>query len=332
VKHAGERAASVTQQLLAFSRNQVLRPRVLNLNALLNNLGDFLQRLIGEDVALRMALDTALGSINADATQVEQVIMNLAVNARDAMPEGGELIIETRNIDMDEKSAHVRSLKVGSYILLSVRDTGCGMDAHTKAHIFEPFFTTKEQGKGTGLGLPMVYGIVEQSKGCVEVQSEVGQGSTFTVYLPCADGVQTEDAQNPTGMVSVPAIGTILLIEDDSAIRGLAQEVLVEAGYTVFEAGTGVEAIRIAQKLGRRLNLIISDVVMPGMSGPETVKHVMDFAGTPPVLYTSGYTDHSLIKRAALNECPNRRFMQKPFLPDSLLQTVTDMLSGSSVQ
>jgi PAS domain S-box-containing protein len=333
VKYAGERAASVIQQLLAFSRKQVLQPRVLNLNALLKNLGDFLQRLIGEHITLRMTLDPDLGSINADATQVEQVVMNLAANARDAMPDGGILLIQTRNVEPDEKSANIGSLDAGSYLVLSISDTGCGMGAETKANLFDPFFTTKEQGKGTGLGLSMVYGIVEQSKGSIVVHSEVGQGSTFKIYLPRVAGVQIEDVQDtPPEMVHAPAVGTILLIEDDSGIRRLAQEILDEAGYTVLEAGTGAEAILIAEKLGSQLNLIISDVVMPGMSGPDTVKHIKGIAGTSPVpvLYTSGYTDHSLVTRAALAETLSCRFLHKPFLPDSLLQAVKDILSGSS--
>lgn len=332
VKQAGERAASITQQLLAFSRKQVLQPKVLNLNALVKNMGDFLQRLIGEDVALRMTLDPDLGSIKADATQVEQVVMNLAANARDAMPKGGELLLQTSNVDLDEKSANLRSLDVGSYVLLSVSDTGCGMDADTKANMFDPFFTTKEQGKGTGLGLAIVYGIVEQSKGGIVIHSELGQGSTIKIYLPRVSGNQTEDVQETPERMTAPAAGTILLIEDDSGIRRLAQEILEEAGYSVFAAGTGTEAIRIVETLDRRLNLIVSDVVIPGRSGPDTVKEIKCLAGTPtvPVLYTSGYTDHSQVTQAALAETPNCGFLHKPFVPASLLQAVKEILSVSS--
>ncbi|MDQ3821045.1 MAG: ATP-binding protein, partial [Acidobacteriota bacterium] len=276
IKKAAERASILTRQLLAFSRKQILQPVVINLNATVANMDKMLQRLIGEDIHLVTLLDPGLGKIKADPGQIEQVIMNLAVNSRDAMQMGGKLTIETKNVHLDEAYArrHI-AVKPGAYVMLAVSDTGTGMDAETQARIFEPFFTTKEQGKGTGLGLSMVYGIVKQSGGNIWVYSEPGHGTTFKVYLPMVE----ERMENVQG-IAAPEVArgteTILLVEDEDAVRLLLQDILETEGYTVLVASNGNEALRLCEQHEGRIHLLMTDVVMPGMGGRQLVERITD--------------------------------------------------------
>ncbi|OHE86703.1 MAG: hypothetical protein A3G75_13060, partial [Verrucomicrobia bacterium RIFCSPLOWO2_12_FULL_64_8] len=266
---SGDRAASLTRQLLAFSRKTILQPRVLDLNALMADTEKMLRRLIGEDILLSIKPAPGLGRVKADPGQLEQVIMNLAINARDAMPLGGRLILETKNAEPDEDFARINPVgEPGPYVLLSVTDTGCGMTDQVLAHIFEPFFTTKSVGEGTGLGLAMVYGIIKQSGGHIAVDTEVGEGSTFRIYLPrLQEAVRAEQSSSE---ISLPQSGTetVLLVEDEDAVRRLAQLGLKNSGYTVLEARDGAEALELAAGHPGRIDLLITDVVMPGMSGP----------------------------------------------------------------
>ena len=324
---AGQRAANLTSQLLAFSRKQILQVQTLNVNSVVSNISQMLRRLLGEDIQISLHLDDDLGHIQADPAQLEQVLVNLAVNARDAMPQGGQLVIETRNIELDQQSATLQGVPPGQYVLLVVNDTGFGMDEATKAQIFEPFFTTKDVGKGTGLGLSMVLGVVQQSGGTVTVYSEVGLGTTFRIYLPRIDAVPVE-AEPPaeSHFVSAPnAKGTtILLVEDENQLRTLAREVLREAGYTVLEASNGKEALAIAETLTSPPALLLTDVVMPEMSGLELAQELQKKWPVLAVLYTSGYTDHALLGRSGLRR--DMPFLQKPYMPGSLLEQVTEVL------
>src|SRR6185295_16619798 len=270
IKEAGHRAASLTRQLLAFTRQQVLEPKILDLNESVSTMAKLLRRLIGENIALVLYPHPALGRVKVDPGQVEQVIMNLAVNARDAMPGGSQLTIETMNVELDRAQTHQQaSLDPGHYVLLEVRDTGCGMDRDTQAHIFEPFFTTKGPGKGTGLGLATVYGIVKQSGGSIAVSSTMGQGTTFQIYLPRVEGVaqQLEPISAPT--VGLRGSETILLVEDEEMVRGLAQAILERNGYTVLPAKNVSDALRFALDGPQTIHLLLTDTIMPGMNGPE---------------------------------------------------------------
>jgi two-component system cell cycle sensor histidine kinase/response regulator CckA len=328
IKKAGDRAASLTRQLLAFSRKQVLQPKVLDLNAVISELEKMLRRLIGEDVELRTALESGLGSIKADPGQIEQVIMNLAVNARDAMPAGGKLLIETENVSLSEEYAgqHI-AVTPGSYVMLAVSDTGTGMDEKTKARIFEPFFTTKELGKGTGLGLSTVYGIVKQSGGSLWVYSEVGRGTTFKVYLPRVDENAQEYRQaTDTGEV-LQGTETILLAEDEEIVRTLAREILESYGYQVLEAANGGAALLICERHTGAIDLLITDVIMPEMSGRELSERLSQLRPAMKVLYMSGYTDDAIIHQGVLDTGAN--FIQKPFSPDALAQKVREVLDKS---
>ncbi len=330
IRKAADRAAALTRQLLAFSRRQVLQPKVLDLNLVVADLDKMLRRLIGEDVALVTALEEGLGCVRADSGQIEQVIMNLAVNARDAMPEGGKLTIETRNVEIGEAYvAQHPQVAPGRYVMLAVSDTGCGMDAETQAHIFEPFFTTKEQGKGTGLGLSTVYGIVKQSGGYIWTYSEVGQGTTFKIYLPGVDEVQGagEAVARPR-----PPRGseTILVVEDEEALRTMLQETLEGNGYAVLVAGGGEEALRIAGAHEGRIRLMVTDVVMPGMSGREAAEGVAALQPGILVLYISGYTTDAIVHHGVLG--PGTAFLEKPFTPDALLHKVREVLAGAGTQ
>ncbi|HYT32590.1 MAG TPA: response regulator [Thermoanaerobaculia bacterium] len=326
IRKAGERAASLTRQLLAFSRRQVLEPKVIEINALVSNVEKMLERLIGEDMNLVTVLDPAVGRVRADAWQIEQVILNLAVNARDAMPRGGKLAIETSNVDLDEAYAreHV-TVRPGRYIMLAVSDTGAGMSAETKSHMFEPFFTTKGQGKGTGLGLATVYGIVKQSGGYIWVYSEVGRGTTFKVYLPRVDA-EADEKVVPAVEPSTRGTETILLVEDDQAVRALTHTLLESKGYKVLEASGAQEAIAIVRGAVHPIDLLLTDVVMPEMGGSDLSSRLAVLRPGIKVLYMSGYTDDAVVRHGLVAE--GTRFLQKPFTPDVLARKLREVLDS----
>jgi PAS domain S-box-containing protein len=326
IKQAGNRAAALTSQLLAFSRRQVLQPKVLDLNMVLANVEKLLHRLIGEDVNLVVSLAQSLGHIHVDPGQIEQVLMNLAVNARDAMPKGGKLVIETHNADFSGPSgARPLSVPPGSYVVLMVSDTGCGMDEYTRCHIFEPFFTTKEQGKGTGLGLSTVYGIVKQGDGEIVVDTKPGSGSTFTIYFPRVPDEQvSEESSSPTALHA--GTETLLLVEDEPAIRALAGDVLRRSGYKVLEARHGVEALLTGSQYLGAIHLLVTDVIMPQMSGSEVAERLMHERPHMKVLYISGYTDDAIIHHGVVQQ--GAAFLQKPFPPDALVHKVRQVLDS----
>jgi two-component system cell cycle sensor histidine kinase/response regulator CckA len=328
ILEAGRRAAGLTRQLLAFSRRQVLEPRNLDLNEIVRGLEKMLRRIIGEDIEFASALAEGLQTVRADAGQIEQVIMNLVVNARDAMPLGGKLSVETANVVLDAtySSTHLESPR-GEYVMLAVSDTGCGMDAETKSRLFEPFFTTKAKGKGTGLGLSTCYGIVKQSEGWICAYSEPGRGTAFKVYLPVAaaetGGTSIDDAAQ-----TAPARGkeTILVIEDDAQVRAMVRRILTSRSYDILEACNGEEAIAIAADHRGVIDLVLSDVVIPGLSGPEIVQEVERHRGRTPALFMSGYTDHAVLRDRILSAGAN--FIQKPFAPAVLAKKVRDVLDA----
>jgi PAS domain S-box-containing protein len=325
IHKAGERAAGLTRQLLAFSRKQVLQPRVLNLDCLLQEIRSMLERLVGEDVRVHLALGAESGTVRADLHQLEQVILNLVVNARDAMLDGGTLLIETAGVERDE--SHVRShpeARAGRYIMLAVSDNGTGMDEATRRQIFEPFFTTKEVGKGTGLGLSMVQGIVAQSGGYVSVYSELGHGTTFTVYLPALAEAMA-DAAKPS---IVPAMGegqTVLVVEDQAEVREYAATVLKTYGYRVVKAGNAGEALILCEQERGRIHLVLTDVVMPHVSGRELANRLEQLQPGIRVLFMSGYTDEAILHHGVLEE--GVAYIQKPFSPDQLAIKVREMLA-----
>ena len=327
VRGASERAARLTHQLLAFSRKQVLEPRVLDLNETVSGIEPLLRRLIGEHIEIAVIQGPGLAHVKADAGQLEQVILNLAVNARDAMGRGGQLVLETANATLDAAAAR-RSpdLEPGAYVMLSVTDSGHGMDAATRAQIFEPFFTTKEVGKGTGLGLATVYGIVKQSGGLIEVESEPGHGASFKVYLPAVQA--PVEAAEPAKAPGTRRRGseTVLLVEDDSNLRTLAREILTVQGYTVIEAASPLEAIRIHQSHADAIHLLLTDVVMPEMNGPQLAAQLQ--AGRPgmEVLFMSGYTGSALALEGGGEF--GGAFLAKPFTPDGLSRRVREVLDA----
>ncbi len=328
---AGERAASLIRQLLAFSRKQIIAPRVLDLNELLTGIEKMLARLIGEDIELLTIIEPALWQVEVDPGQVEQVIMNLTVNASDAMPRGGKLTIETANIDLAENYFHEHGIKnePGFYVMLTVSDTGSGMDKETQEHIFEPFFTTKEVGKGTGtgLGLSTVYGILKQNNGFVWVYSEPGQGSTFKVYLPKAEGDADSEEKQRLPVIELDGSETILIVEDDNGLRKFAQNVLQQHGYKVLDAENGEDALRVSQAHEGPIHLMITDVVMPRMGGKEAAERLQAFYPRMKVIYMSGYTDNAIVEHGVL--APGLNFLQKPFTPESLARKVREMLDKS---
>ncbi|MBI3895895.1 MAG: response regulator [Acidobacteria bacterium] len=325
IKDAALRSAALTRQLLAFSRRQVFEPRILDLNAGIVELEKMLRPLIGEDIELILSLEPSLGKVKSDPAQVDQVIMNLVVNSRDAMPQGGRLAIETANVELDEEyaSKHV-IVRPGPYVMLAVTDTGVGMDRETQTHMFEPFFTTKEKGKGTGLGLATVYGIVKQSGGYIWVYSEPGKGTTFKIYLPrVAAGVPEVETER----VSPPASKgeeTVLVVEDEGMLRELACEFLQSSGYAVLEAGNGPKAVEISRGYQGPIHLLMTDAVMPGMSGRELAQRLHDDRPDLKVLYVSGYTDDAVLRNGLLE--PGTAFLQKPFTRDSLSRKVREVL------
>jgi PAS domain S-box-containing protein len=325
IKKAGERAASLTRQLLAFSRKQVLQPKVLALNSIISEVEKMLSRLIGEDIELRTVLEPQLGSIKADPGQIEQVLLNLAVNARDAMPHGGKLTIETGNVYLDGEYAkqHI-AVNPGHYVMLAVSDSGTGMDEKTQARIFEPFFTTKEAGKGTGLGLSTVYGIVKQSGGNIWVYSEVGRGTSFKVYLPHVDEGAQEYKRSAEPEDALQGTEMILLAEDEEMVRKLAREVLEMYGYKVLEAANGGAALLICERHQEPIDLLITDVIMPEMGGRELADRLSQLRPEMKVLYMSGYTDNAIVHQGVLDEGAN--FIQKPFSPQTLASKVREVL------
>jgi PAS domain S-box-containing protein len=326
IRTAATRASALTRQLLAFSRQQVLQPVVLNLNDVVGDLQNMLQRMLGEDVELQAHFAADLGNTRADQGQLEQVLLNLAVNARDAMPTGGKLTIETANVELDEHYAQThRPVVAGRYVMVAVSDTGVGIDPATQARIFEPFFTTKEAGKGTGLGLATAYGIVKQSGGYIWVYSEVGRGATFKVYLPRVDAPTTVVAA-PQELATVAGTETVLLAEDDPLLLPLARDVLKRLGYTVLEARTPADAMAVAQAHSGIIHLLVSDVVMPGESGLQLARRLLEVRPNLRVLYISGYSDEAVVRHGLLD--PGTTFLQKPFSPAVLARKVRELLDA----
>jgi len=327
IKKAANRAASLTRQLLAFSRRQMLVPKELDLNGVITDMHKMLHRLIGEDINIVTLPGSSLGQVKADAGQIEQVILNLVVNARDAMPKGGRLIIETANVELDEaySRGHV-DVRPGPYVMLAVSDNGSGMDAATKARLFEPFFTTKEQGKGTGLGLATVYGIVKQSGGNIWVYSEPGKGTTFKVYLPQVQHVDQTVESAPITPPASHGFETILLVEDEENVRTLVAGILESRGYAVLKAQNGAEALRIFREQGDAIQLMITDVVMPQMGGAELAGHLATLRPQLKLLYMSGYTDDAIVHHGVLEA--GKAFLQKPFTPEALARKVREVLDG----
>ena len=322
---AGDRASALVRRLLAFTRRQSMEPQVLDLNSVVKGTEKMVRRLIGEDIEVVTVLPPELGAIRSDPAQLEQVIINLAVNARDAMPNGGKLIFETANVQLDQTYADTHSaVTPGPYVMLAVSDTGSGMDAHTRAHVFEPFFTTKEKGKGTGLGLATVYGIVKQSRGNIWVYSELGVGTTFKIYLPRVVA-SMEPAQPLLIRTSQPqGSETILLVEDEESIRSLVLRILQAHGYTVLEAGRPYEALEISKRFDGPIHLLFTDVVMPQMSGREVAERISAARPNTKILYMSGYTDQAIAHHGVLN--PGVPFLQKPFTPEALTLKVREVL------
>jgi two-component system, cell cycle sensor histidine kinase and response regulator CckA len=325
-RRAGEHAALLTGQLLAFSRKQVTQMVVLDINEAVRGMTDMLQRLLDEDIDLSVVLDDTLLPVTADAGQFNQVLMNLAVNAHDAMPNGGQLTIETYAIQREREDAGRHGIRpAGRYAMVAVTDTGSGMSAETLIHIFEPFFTTKDLSKGTGLGLSTVYGIVQQHGGWIDVVSELGHGASFQIYLPEA----TETSSAPALPIVTPVTkrtGTILLVEDQAAIRMLLEDVLSEVGHRVLAAPEGRAALELAGEYNGVVDLLVTDVVMPEMSGLELASQITTLRPNMIVLYMSGYTDHTLLPRSAIEQ--GTAFLQKPFLPESLLSKIDELLSS----
>ncbi|HKE21823.1 MAG TPA: ATP-binding protein [Bryobacteraceae bacterium] len=328
IMRAGERAAALTRQLLAFSRRQVLQPKVLDLNRLVTSLTAMLRRLIGEDVDLRLVLRPDLGRVHADPGQIEQVIMNLVVNARDAMPKGGILTVETSNVELDHSyaSRHIE-VKSGPYVMLAVSDNGAGMDEATRARLFEPFFTTKGAGRGTGLGLSTVFGIVKQSGGSLQVYSEPGTGTSVKVFLP---RIEQPVALDPEAQRKVVRRGheTILLVEDDEMVRSLVRETLQRDGYTVLDADGPDEARRASKQYHGVIHLLITDVVMPKTNGRELAEQLTARRPGMKVLYMSGYTDSAIASSGVLTR--DNSFLQKPFTPFSLADKVREVLESEN--
>lgn len=326
-RRAGEQAALLTGQLLAFSRKQAIQRESLDINQAVRGLADMLQRLLGEDIDLSIALDDALFPVTADAGQFNQVLMNLAVNAHDAMPNGGRLSIETRAVQLVREDIGRRGVRpAGRYAMLAVTDTGSGMSAETLSHIFEPFFTTKDPSKGTGLGLATVYGIVQQNGGWIDVASELGHGASFQIYLPAASVGPPGAAPAIVQPAAIRRTGTILLVEDQAAIRMLLEDVLSEAGHRVLAAPDGRAALELAAEYTGAVDLLITDVVMPIMSGPNLASQMTGLRPSVIVLYMSGYTDHALLQRGVMEQ--GAAFLQKPFLPESLLSKIDELLSA----
>ena len=326
-RKAALRAADLTRQLLAFGRQQVLTPQVLDLNEVVTNVDKMLRRVIREDVELRIVHASDIGAVRADPGQLEQVLLNLAVNARDAMPRGGRLTIETANAELDDTYAAEHAVVVpGRYVMFAVSDTGTGMDAETQARVFEPFFTTKEKGKGTGLGLATVYGIVKQSGGYIWVYSEPGQGTSMKVYLPRVEAPIEPISPPPGPSGSLRGSETVLIVEDQDEVRKVTRRMLEARGYRVLVAASGAVALRIADQAAGRIDLLLTDVIMPGMSGREVALLLGPAHPNIRVLFVSGYTDESIVHEGILE--PGIAFLQKPFTAEALARKVRDVLDA----
>lgn len=329
IRKAGASAADLTRQLLAFSRQQMLQPRVLDLKLVIERTQGLLHRLIGEDIEFTIAVEPLLGRVKSDRGQIEQVLLNLVVNARDAMPKGGRLSIEAQNVELDDsyRQEHQRIIP-GRYVMLAVGDTGCGMDGETQSRIFDPFFTTKELGKGTGLGLATVYGIVKQSGGYIWVYSELDKGTVFKVYLPRveeeADAMEQKDLDKATSRGSE----TILLAEDSASLREMAHDYLASIGYTILEAASGKEALQKAQEFTGPIHILLTDVVMPEMSGPELACQMSALRAGIKIIFTSGYTDDAIARQGVLD--PAVAFIQKPYRPKALARRIREVLDEIS--
>jgi two-component system cell cycle sensor histidine kinase/response regulator CckA len=326
IRRAAERAASLTQQLLAFSRKQVLLPKVLDLNEAVADVQKMLTRVIGEDIELIASLHPSLVPVKADPGQVEQVLMNLAVNARDAMPQGGKLVMETSNLEVDADCGRGLELAAGRYVMLRVTDTGHGMDGGVLSHIFEPFFTTKPRGKGTGLGLATVYGIVKQSGGSIQVESKAGRGSEFRIYLPAADGGLRKRLQPAPTEAVAGGNETILVVEDEPDLRELTRIFLEEYGYTVLEAASAEQAIEAAEIFTEAIDLLLTDVIMPGMSGRQLAEKILTKRPRTKIVYMTGYTDDMVVQHKVLE--PGVKLLQKPFSKLDLALKVRSTLDG----
>jgi len=327
---ASERAARLTQQLLVFSRKQPVTPEVLDLNAVIADAAGLLRRVIGEDIVLLTRLEPKLGRVYADPGQLHQVLVNLAVNARDAMPEGGRLTIETANITLEAPVPRTfGDVPPGAYVMLAVSDTGCGMDAETQAHIFEPFFTTKEAGKGTGLGLSTVYGIVQQSGGHIWVYSEPGRGAVFKIYLPRVADVSAPLAPPAAAAGAPGGSETVLVVEDDEQVRALMASTLRSSGYRVLEASDGIQALLVLGQHAGPLDLLVTDVVLPGMSGRDVAGHLARLRPEAAVLYVSGYPDHAVVQHGVLEA--ESALLQKPFTPQALARAVRAALDARAL-
>ncbi|HEY7496882.1 MAG TPA: ATP-binding protein [Vicinamibacterales bacterium] len=328
IQHAAESAASLTRQLLAFSRRQLLQPQILDLNDVVRSMESMLRRMIGEHIVLDTDLAPTLSHVDADQGQLEQVLMNLVINARDAMPAGGRLLIATKDVIVGEEMmrAH-RGLTAGAYVSLDVCDTGFGMDENVLANLFEPFFTTKRRGEGTGLGLATVYGIIKQSGGYIAVQSDIGVGTTFTIYLPRTSKEARPTESKPT---ETPNGGneTILLVEDQPEVRAIARTLLTRQGYTVIEADGGPQALTLVRSQTAPIHLLLTDVVMPAIGGPELARQLRVIHPELRVLFASGYTDDALAQQGVLQ--PGSDLIQKPFTREALLQKVRSVLDAAT--
>jgi two-component system, cell cycle sensor histidine kinase and response regulator CckA len=329
INKAGERAASLTKQLLAFSRKQIIEPRPLDLNVIVNDTERMFQRLIGEDIELAISLDPLLGQIMADAAQIQQVIMNLVVNARDAMTDGGKLEITTKNIDIDERAAGAHSdAAPGRYVLMTVTDTGIGMNEETMQRIFDPFFTTKRQDTGTGLGLAMVYGVVRQGGGWIEVLSQLGQGASFKIYFPRIDDRSVRDSVGSPIPMTLYGGETVLVVEDQEEVRRLIQTILESYGYHVLEAENGTAALLLAEGHPGEIDLLLTDVILPGMNGKTLSEHIRVLLPKLKVIFTSGYPADVISRRGVLEQ--DVAYLPKPFSPESLAVKVREVLTGRS--
>jgi nitrogen-specific signal transduction histidine kinase len=331
IRESADRASSLTRQLLAFSRDQVLRPKVIDVNEVVREMYRLLRRIIGEDVELSLSLESDLGPVSADVGQIEQVVVNLAANARDAMPHGGKLTIKTANVELDADAARTHpGLSPGPHVLITFADTGVGMDDATLRHVFEPFFTTKPRGRGTGLGLATALGIVEQSHGRIEVSSRLGRGTTFRIYLPRAAGplerTRLDDASS-----APPPVGheTVLVVEDDDRLRFIVRRILEDAGYGVVVARGSADAPAMLREMTAAPDLIVSDVVMRDGSGPQVVAELAAAGTSARVLYMSGYEDATLVRRGLIQA--GTPYLAKPFTADTLLRAVRDVLDGPRV-
>jgi CheY-like chemotaxis protein/two-component sensor histidine kinase len=328
IKEAGDKAAGLTRQLLAFTRQQVVEQQVMSLNERVMSIVELMQRVIGEDIHLAVNLDPHLWQVKADPGQIEQVIMNLVVNARDAMPQGGRLELMTRNVRIEETDIAGREeLHPGSYVVLTVRDSGCGMDAETMAHIFEPFFTTKERGKGTGLGLSTVYGIIKQSGGSIEVESEPNSGTTFTIYLPQLVDNPPDPHSEPVASPLLRGSETVLLVEDDEMVLVLAQVVLEAHHYRVLPARNAEQAIELVRHHAQEIDVVLTDTVMPGMGGPALAERLLQLRPGLRVIVTSGYAGRGQEFIQSLGS--QAAFLQKPYTPDMLTKKIREVLDAS---